>query len=70
MPKDDHKNDPAEAIIDVSGPLTADPRIAEGLRLIKAFLQIRDPLLREALVDFAEQLADPEPRPLGTRAYS
>lgn len=64
------KNDPVEEIIDVSGSVTANDRIAEGLRLVKAFLQIQDPVLREALVDFAEQLADPKATRLGARAYS
>jgi hypothetical protein len=64
------KNDPAEEIIDVSRLVTANGRVAEGLRLIKAFMQIDDPMLREALVDFAERLADPKARALGARAYS
>ncbi len=64
------KNDPVEEIINVSGSVTANDRIAEGLRLVKAFLQIQDPVLREALVDFAEQLADPKATRLGARAYS
>ena len=63
------KNAPTE-IIDVSGLVTANDRIAEGLRLVKAFMQIDDPMLREALVDFAERLADPKTRQLGARAYS
>jgi len=74
MPKNDMpkmpKNNPTEAIIDLSGLGTANNRVAEGLRLVKAFMQIDDPMLREALVDFAERLADPKTRQLGARAYS
>jgi len=63
------KNAPTE-IIDVSGLVTANDRIAEGLRLVKAFMQIDDPALREALIDFAERLADPKAGLRGARAYS
>jgi hypothetical protein len=31
--------------------------VAEGLRLVKAFMQIKDPVLRNALLDLAERVA-------------
>lgn len=36
--------------------LAADPR--EGAKLIRAFLKVEDPNLREAIVAFVERLAD------------
>ncbi len=64
------KNDPTTETIHVFDPGTSDDRIVEGLRLVKAFMQIHDPLLRVALVDFAERIADPKPKHLNGRAYS
>jgi hypothetical protein len=34
-------------------------QIAEGLRLIKAFMLIKDSALRDALLAFAERMAEP-----------
>jgi len=40
----------------------ADP-VAEGLRLVKAFMQISDPAVRERLLELAERTARGAPRP-------
>lgn len=50
-------DDVSAQIIQLFGSGTPCKDVAEGLRLIKAFLQIRDPLLRDALVNFVERIA-------------
>jgi 3-methyladenine DNA glycosylase/8-oxoguanine DNA glycosylase len=48
--------DKSAEIIQMFGAGRSDV-VAEGLRLVKAFMQIRDPDLRDSLVAFAERLA-------------
>jgi hypothetical protein len=48
-------DDPAEVIQLFKSARKDDA--AEGLRLVKAFMQIRDPVLRDAIVAFAERMA-------------
>jgi hypothetical protein len=45
-------------------PYAADPR--DGLRLIKAFLEIKEPAVREKLICLAEDLAKASSDCLGT----
>jgi hypothetical protein len=45
-------------------PRSADPR--DGVRLIKAFLEIEEPALREKLICLAEDLAKASSNCLGT----
>jgi hypothetical protein len=51
--------EPAAEIIQLFRSSRSD-LVAEGLRLIRAFMQISDPVLRDALVAFAEQMAKPQ----------
>jgi hypothetical protein len=34
-------------------------QVSEGLRLVRAFMKIQDPVLRDALLAFAERIAKP-----------
>jgi hypothetical protein len=49
-------DDPGAEIIQLFGAVRRD-QVAEGLRLIKAFMQIQDTSLRDALIDFTERIA-------------
>jgi hypothetical protein len=52
-------DDQTAEIINLFGPGTPRDRVTEGLRLVKAFMQIQDPVLRDAIIDFAERIANP-----------
>jgi len=51
-------DDRTAEIIRLFGSEVATPDlVAEGLRLVKAFMQINDPVVRDALLVFAERIA-------------
>lgn len=58
-------DDPTAEIIHLFGPAIPRDRVTEGLRLIKAFMQIHDPLARVALIDLAERIANPRAKTTG-----
>lgn len=51
-------DDRTAEIIHPFDPGTPGDQAAEGLRLVKAFMRIRDPVLRDALIGFAERIAE------------
>ena len=53
------EDDPAKAYRTVcpTEPTTLSPKPEEGLRLVRAFLRIKSPTLREVVIHFVEDLA-------------
>ena len=64
MSHNEKKSNREEGVSKLRLPDTADPR--DGVRLIKAFLEINDPALREKLICLAEDLAKASSECLGT----
>ena len=64
MSHNEKKSNREEGVSKLRLPDTADPR--DGVRLIKAFLDIEEPALREKLICLAEDLAKASSGCLGT----
>ena len=64
MSRDKKQSNRGEGVSKLRLPDAADPR--EGVRLIRAFLDIKEPAWREKLIFFAEDLAKASSDGLGT----
>jgi hypothetical protein len=64
MSHNEKKSNREEGISKLRLPDTADPR--DGVRLIRAFLEIKEPAWREKLIHLAEDLAKASSDCLGT----
>jgi hypothetical protein len=58
--KNEQRTGPQLKIVDpkeAKQPRSASPSPAEGVRLVHAFLRIKDPVVRDAIVNLAEKMS-------------